>query len=135
MAWGSEGRGVSRMDAEFLFRAGGYLAVASIFPVTWLLWNLITPQAEIVRSQVVSANPSGCRAEVWVEGKTGDRLARLLDYPKRQPPRFVSAIISHENCTSTRLPSHVRTPSGHCEITRWHLLVGGAEADSVGRRY
>lgn len=108
------------------------MLVLAIFPAGWLFWHLITPEAKVVRSQVISPAPDGCTAEVWVEGKAGDHLSRLMEYYKnRRPPKFVKAVVSHENMTSTRLPERVGTPAGNCEIIRWHLLIGGTEADSV----
>jgi hypothetical protein len=115
-------------DRAFIF-VGLFLIVG----LPLLIWLFLRPAVPVVRHEVVAVTPDGCKAEVWVSGKEGDSLIRLMHPQKYGRPIFMGVALIHKNLTSSRVAIEVNTPEGRCGIVRWNLLVNGQQTDSLKR--
>jgi hypothetical protein len=108
-----------------------FLALAALYGLFHLGKRLFFPPPAFERYTVVSRDGSGCVAEVWAKGKSGDRLFRLKSYGKRGKQWVQGVAISHPDLRKTELAMTVSTSSGDCRISRYHLTVDGHEIDTL----
>ena len=85
----------------------------------------------ITRYEMAVKKGDGCRIEVFVKGETGDELWRLTGASSANGNEVVGIIVRRPGGGSSRLPTTMHTPQGDCEIVKYHLMIGGREADKV----
>ena len=93
-------------------------------------WIVNRPPA-VVRYQMLPARGGGCRVEVWMNGKPGDRFLRLTGGGKGQGRAPTGIAIVGDPTGSADLPLTLKTSHGTCGIGRYHLVINGHEVDQI----
>ena len=90
----------------------------------------IPPPPRISEIKIVSGESGKRSVEIWVEGRVGDELLRIVDFG-RNGRRVVGVIVRHRSAGSDALPMTYPTQEGELNVSKYRLRAQQIEIDTL----